>query len=136
MMDISLDDYLMGRDKEYPPTQEMLDDANTLLLRVEALFYELGIEIKKEDLSSGYRPGKYNVAAGGSKNSCHLKCVAIDLGESEKRELTSKMTEDLLKKHDLYMEAPLSTIKVKENGKKVYWLHLQTRATRRRIFFP
>lgn len=126
----------MGREKAYPPTPEMEAGANDLLERVEALFYDLGIELHDSDVSSGYRPDKYNKAAGGSPNSCHLKCVAIDLEETYKRELSSKVTEDLLVKHGLYMEHPDHTMKTKADGSRVWWLHLQTRATRRRIFLP
>lgn len=118
----------MGRDKEYPPSPEMLTGANTLLNKVESLFYDLGIELTDDDLSSGYRPGKYNVEAGGSPTSSHLKCVALDIkdkGQKLAKLLTSRV--DLLEKHGLYMEDPSRT---------KTWVHLQTRPTRKRIFLP
>jgi len=137
---IGLSAYLMGRDKEFPPTPEMLEGANDLLERVDALFYDLRSELNDfdddDDVSSGYRPGRYNTMAGGSLNSSHLKCVAIDLKETEKREISSEITEKLLKKHGLYMEHPSHTSKKNSKGVMVYWCHLQTRATRNRIFIP
>ena len=127
-MSISLEAYLMGRDKEYPPTAEMLSGANTLLLRVEALFYDLGIELTDEDLSSGYRPGKYNKAAGGSPRSAHLHCVALDLKDRTRKFRDAILAAPhLLEKHGLYLEDPKHT---------PTWIHLQTRPTRKRIFIP
>lgn len=140
-MMISLEAYMMGRDKEFPPTAEMKSDANTLLNHVDSFLYDLGIDdLTDDDCSSGYRPGKYNVAAGGSPNSSHLKCVAIDLSKRVRelvlnkfpkwKEIGSedrKKLEKLLDTHGLYMEHPDHTPS---------WMHLQTRITRNRIFIP
>lgn len=130
---ISLEAYLMGRDKEFPPTPEMLAGANDLLERVDAFFYDLGIELNDDDVSSGYRPGRYNTAAGGSLNSCHLKCVALDVKDPRRERLKVLLSrgeeelKKLLAKHGLYME---------HYTKTKTWLHFQTRATRYRIFMP
>lgn len=134
-MMIGYADYMMGRDREYPPTLNQQASANVLLQRVEALLYDLGIEVGEEDLASGYRPGKYNVAAGGSPNSAHTKCQAIDIKETSQREISSRITEALLEKHGLYMEHPDYTVE-KAFGKEAYWVHLQTRPTKKRIFIP
>lgn len=118
----------MGRDSEYPPSPEMLSNANSLLNRVEGLCYDLGIVLKEEDLSSGYRPGKYNKAAGGSARSTHLTCQALDLKDPLKK-ITNKILEapHLLEKWGIYMEDPSYT---------KTWVHLQTRPTKNRIFKP
>lgn len=128
MMGMSLKGYMMDRDTQYPPTPEMLAGANDLLQRVDNLFYDLGIELTDDDISSGYRPGKYNAAAGGSLNSAHLKCVAIDLKDVAKKFLAKILAAPhLLEVHGLYMEDPKYT---------PTWIHLQTRPTRKRIFIP
>jgi hypothetical protein len=132
---LTLSGYLMNRATEYPVSVEMLGNANSLLNRVEALLYDLGIECDDEDIASGYRPGKYNVLAGGSTNSAHKLCLAVDLHETSERQISSRITEALLEKHGLYMESPKSTVKVVD-GKTYYWCHLQTRPTRKRIFIP
>ncbi len=125
---ISLEAYLMGREKEFPPSPDMLLGANSLLQRVESLFYDLGIELTDKDLSSGYRPGHYNTKVGGSPNSAHLHCVAIDLKDPNKN-LANKILANphLLDKHGLYLEDPYYT---------KTWIHLQTRKTRNRVFKP
>lgn len=125
---ISLQAYLMGREAEFPPTPEMLADANSLLQRVESLFYDLGIELTDDDLSSGYRPGRFNVMAGGSANSAHLKCVAIDIKDPNKKFAKAVLQNpQLLDRHGLYLEDPKYC---------PTWLHLQTRKTRNRVFKP
>lgn len=125
---IGLKAYLMGRDTLYPPTPDMLADANMLLLKVEGLFYDLGINLDDDDLSSGYRPGHYNTAAGGSPNSSHLKCMALDIKDVGHKLIKKILAAPhLLEKWDLYMEHP---------SKTPTWLHLQTRPTKKRIFLP
>ena len=78
---ITHDAYMMGRDKEYPTTEQMEIDTSTLLFRVNGLLSEF---LKDNptfnvEVSSGYRPGKYNVAAGGAPQSGHLICRAVDI---------------------------------------------------------
>ena len=137
---ISLKAYLMNRDAEFPPTSEMLAGANDLLERVDSFFHDLGIELEDEDVSSGYRPGRYNKAAGGSPKSSHLNCVALDLKKPIRealidhfpkwKEATSEDRRKLVKlldKHKLYLEHLDSTPS---------WIHLQTRPTKYPIFYP
>ena len=118
-------DYLMDRQKEYPPTKEVLDSAEILLDKVNRLFKELLIVPK---VTSGYRPGKFNSKAGGAKKSAHMTGEAVDLRDTS-NEIKKRITLDHLIKYDLYMEHPAHT-----NG----WVHLQTRKTRsgNRIFKP
>lgn len=128
---IGLPAYFMGRDKEFPPTAEMMADANDLLERVDAFFHEVGIELEDDDVSSGYRPDRYN--AKYSHRSGHLTCVALDVKDLHQlriRKLLAKgepALKSLLAKHGLYMEHYTKTPK---------WIHLQTRPTVNRIFMP
>jgi hypothetical protein len=130
---ISLKAYWMGRDIEFPPTLKMQSNANDLLERVEDFFYDLGIELHDEDVSSGYRPDKYNTAAGGSRNSCHLDGSALDVKDPKGLRLKKLLEKGepalktLLAKHGLYME---------HYSRTKTWLHFQTRATINRIFMP
>lgn len=79
-------------------------------------------------VSSGFRPSAANSNAGGAKKSAHMSGEAIDLVDIDGK-LKVKMSLELLKKYDLYMESGEYT---------KTWLHLQTRPTRsgRRIFIP
>ena len=122
---INLETYLMGRDKMYPLDGVKLGNAIKLLEKVSALFSELN---EVPHLTSGYRPGHWNKAAGGSERSAHLSCEAIDLADTFNK-IKPRITVELLEKHDLYMEDP---------SKTKTWIHLQTRKTRsgRRIFLP
>jgi len=131
---ISLKDYWMGRDKDYPPSVSIQMNASELIARVNDLFDHLNIT--NAVISSGYRPGVFNKNAGGSKMSAHMTGEAIDISDQLGR-ISVKITEKLLEQFNLYMESPLHTIKIKD-GKKVQWLHLQTRKTKsgKRVFIP
>lgn len=117
----------MGRDLEYPlgPIEEanlakLLDKVNVIRARYGKPMY----------VSSGYRPGTYNKAAGGAPNSSHKTCEAVDFRDKD-RELTKWLLQNskILEELDLYMEHPLHTPS---------WVHLQTRPTKSgsRIFKP
>ena len=70
--------YLMGRDKEYPLTPELEKNLTTLMEKVAALEEEMPEDMWLK-VSSGYRPGRYNVAAGGAPKSAHLTAEAVDI---------------------------------------------------------
>jgi len=73
------DDLLMGRDAQYPLSDHL--DANALDLTDAsnafggAYFADTGRQLH---IGNAYRPGHYNVQAGGAKRSAHLYCMAID----------------------------------------------------------
>lgn len=124
---ISTTEYLMGRDKEYPLTQALKENMEKLLHHVNNLSLECPIEFR---VSSGYRPGKYNSAAGGSKFSAHTTCEAVDIVDSQgKIKRFLEANPKLLEACDLYAEAFAST---------PTWLHLTTRRPRsgNRVFIP
>ncbi|MEM4379215.1 MAG: D-Ala-D-Ala carboxypeptidase family metallohydrolase [Thermoplasmatales archaeon] len=73
-------DILMGRDKEYPLTEQMQNNLDKLHKALNKLGAAYG---KLPPVSSGYRPGKYNMAAGGAKNSGHLICKACDFKDGD-----------------------------------------------------
>ena len=124
MINISLKDYLTASGK-YPDrensselTPEKLDNEKKLLVAVNALLAEAGI--LSVSVSSGFRPQAANTAAGGAKNSLHGTCLAIDLLDDKSQSLANKMTPELLRKHDLFMENEAYT-----KGKFTNWVHLQ-----------
>lgn len=124
---ITPEKYLMGRDKEYPLDQVKSRNMHVLLARVNKLLARFG---KDRELRSGYRPGKYNTAAGGSKFSSHLSCEGIDIGDTDD-ELKTWLADhlEILEELDLTMEDPRYTDT---------WVHLQTRRVKsgRRVFIP
>jgi hypothetical protein len=124
---ITVEEYLMGRDRDYPLDVSMARSMANLLVRVNCLLFEMEFSGK---ITSGYRPGTYNIAAGGAPNSSHLKCEAVDI-EDTNLEFAARIKHrtDLLEKYDLYIENP---------DKTKGWVHIQTRrpASGNRIFNP
>lgn len=137
---ISYSEFIMGRDKEFPLTVDLAINAAKTLAAVNYIRGRYGLPLKN---SSGYRPGYYNVKAGGAENSSHLTCEAEDLEDLIKVMVLYEGKEikigefaawcldnlDELKKAGLYMEHPAYT-----NG----WVHLTTRKppSGKRVFIP
>lgn len=124
---ISVQEFLMKRDLEYPLTPELLVHLATTMAAVN---YLRGRYNKPLMVSSGYRPDRYNTQAGGAKNSPHLKCQAVDILDSSGEFADWCMeNEHELAKAGLYMEHPDYT---------VGWVHLQTVRPRSgsRYFIP
>lgn len=124
---IKRDEVLMGRQLEYPLTPELEANLETLLKALNKLRKAYG---KPMVVSSGYRPGKYNVAAGGAKKSNHMTCQACDFkdanGDLDKWCMANL---NVLEECGLYLEHPDAT-----KG----WCHLQTTAPKsgNRVFKP
>lgn len=131
---ITLKEYLMGREKDFPIDQKMAMNAADLLSRVNYLFGRLNL---KAAVSSGYRPSSINKTIGGAKLSTHTVCAGIDLVDPFGKIgiLLSKRT-DLLQEFGLWLENPLYTIKTHQDGTKVHWVHLDIKERKNRIFNP
>jgi hypothetical protein len=119
---ITLEAYLMGRDKQYPAefTQELLLNATIFLEKVNALLWNLGI--KEAAVSSGWRPAVVNSGvANAAKRSLHMTCKAIDIKDDKSQSLANKVLTkpELLKSLDLWLEDPAAT-----RGKNTNWVHL------------
>jgi hypothetical protein len=117
-------EYLKDRDTEYPLPDQFKDNMVKLLNTISQIREKWG---KPIHISSGYRPGRFNKAAGGATNSAHLSCEAVDLVDLDGS--LAKFCEPLLQSLDLYMENPKRT---------PGWVHLQTRRTKsgNRVFQP
>lgn len=130
---ISLQDYLMNRDKLYPDefTDEYSNNAINLLNKVNQLLVELGYTTAI--VTSGWRSKKINELAGGGAHSAHLEAKAIDIEDDSNQTLGNKLKDDLtlLEKYDLYMEDLGHT-----KGSRTNWVHLQIRPASMRIFIP
>jgi hypothetical protein len=120
----------MGRSKEYPPKKEWLDNAKILLERVNKLLNHLNFYAT---VSSGYRPGSYNLRASGAALSGHLTCSAIDLVDGQGLIAKAIMNRpEILEEVNLWMENPSFT--VTKDGKR--WLHLDIKERKNRVFNP
>lgn len=99
--------------KDY--TNEILENAKTLLEKVNAFLQDLGVMSAR--VSSGWRPPSVNASVPGSaKRSLHMTGKAIDIvdtsGELDKlimekeQDLLARGQPSLLKKYDLWLEHP------------------------------
>ena len=131
---ITLKEYLMGRDKDFPLDMQQARNAADLLSRVNYLFGRLNL---KATVSSGYRPSSINKTIGGAKLSTHTVCAGIDLIDPFGKIgiLLTKRT-DLLQEIGLWLENPLYTIKHNQDGSKTHWVHLDIKERKNRIFNP
>lgn len=118
--------YLMSRNIEYPLSKEQEANMALLLSRVNDLIKDLPDVIKPRGITSGYRPGRFNEAAGGAPKSGHLVCKAVDLVDPVNAidDYLDKHPE-LLVKHKLWREDPART-----KG----WCHLDTTARPKHTF--
>ena len=130
---ITLKEYLMGRDKDFPIDIHQARNAADLLIRVNYLFGRLNLHAP---VSSGYRPSAINHQIGGAKMSTHTMCAGIDLLDQYGKIgiLLSKRT-DLLKECGLWLENPDYTKKL-VNGVLVNWVHLDIKERKNIIFNP
>lgn len=128
---LTLNEYLMGRESQYPIDDDMRINALHLLSKVNELleeFYKANPKAKKRIITSGYRPAAINAKIGGAKKSNHMLCLAVDLSDVDCL-LSKWITVDILKKYDLYMENKVKT---------PTWVHLQLPAPKsgNRVFNP
>ena len=122
---ITVKEYLMGRDKNYPLDMLQAYNMADLLVRVNCLFKTLGVSPR---VSSGYRPSAINKTIGGAKMSTHTICKGIDLIDPDKELATLiKANLKLLEEYGLWLENPDFT----KN-----WVHLDTKERKNRIFNP
>lgn len=115
----------MGREVEYPLKGLMEENLAALLVALNKFRAAYGHPMV---VSSGYRPGKYNEAAGGVPNSTHLVCMACDFRDAD-GSLDKFCQENipLLEQCGLYLEHPDHT---------PGWCHLDIRPRNNRIFLP
>lgn len=130
---IKLDDYLAGRDEEFPKeyTLEIHFNARKLLRAVNALLADLDIAYAR--VSSGWRPPAVNkIIPDSAKKSYHTLGRAVDIRDAYTGNLAAVIAAhpELLRKYGLFLEEPSRT---------PGWVHLdngdrQDRASR--VFLP
>ena len=121
----SREDCLQGRDKQYPLTPELEANLVKLLTAINTVVDAYG---KVPIITSFYRPGHWNVAAGGAKASAHLTCQAVDFADPDgKFDAWCVKNIALLKSVGLRLESPKYT---------VGWVHLDLKGTPGHIFIP
>lgn len=124
-MFITRNEILMGREKEFPLTEELEKNLEKLL---KALNQFREIYGKPMQVSSGYRPGKYNKAAGGATKSNHMVCMACDFVDIDSSlDSFCVANQDVLEVCGLYLEHPKWTNT---------WCHLDIFPRKRHIFIP
>ena len=131
-MIITRQQYLKGRDVKFPISDELSNNANKIIARASELLSRAGIE--KAYITSGYRPAPINAAAGGSPNSQHIYCNAIDIFDKDKSfgQWCTSNIESLIE-IGLWMETLATTHAGDEP-----WVHLQSISPKsgNRIFSP
>lgn len=130
---ITIDDYLMGRNRTYASEwlPSVAEKAKILLERVNGLLAELRIPDSEIEVASGWRPPSYNAMIKAAPHSLHCLGMAIDIHD-DGAVIAWRIAEqpELLHKYDLWMESPSHT-----KG----WVHLDmgTRQEREvRVFLP
>lgn len=106
---ISLDDYLMGREEQYPLSIELEDNAVEMVRRLGLLEDAWGSPLI---LTSGYRPNAINsVTPLAVQGDAHSRCQAADLHDAN-QELSKWLLANLniLSTIELWMESPISAI--------------------------
>lgn len=133
---ITLDEYLMGRDKLYPDelTPQLLENARLTIAKVNSFLYiakSKGVLTLTPILTSGWRPQGINSRVkGAAKRSLHLTCQAIDLNDKHGQiDDFAFNNQRVLVDLGLYLEHPDATPN---------WCHLQTKPPRsgNRVFRP
>lgn len=131
---ITVEDYLMGRDKDYNLSQMLLLHANATVDRANNLlaqYYADHPDAAKTHVQSGFRPPEINAKTpGAALHSKHMTCQAVDLADPDG--LLDDWCMDNLDKLELcelWLEHPSAT-----KG----WTHWQIVPPRsgKRVFYP
>jgi hypothetical protein len=131
---ITKEDFMMGRDKTYPPSESALRNAEETIYRVNLLlsfYYQAEPAAERTKVTSGYRPPIINSATpGAAPRSKHMTCEAVDLADPE-GELDDWCMDNAraLEQVGLWQEHPSAT-----KG----WAHLQIVPPKsgKRVFYP
>lgn len=141
MIQITVSDYLMGREKTYGAelTEQMRANAAATVTKANLLLAAMysagiGIEVNPHSgtpVSSGWRPAEINGATvGAAPRSKHMSCQAVDLFDPEgDLDEWCLANPEILERFGLWQEHPSAT-----KG----WCHVQTLPPRsgNRVFYP
>lgn len=120
---LQLSSYL-GRFKDNPElTEDLLKNAKKTIARASELCQRFDPKFNPV-ITSGFRPVSYNKSIGGSQNSKHCFCNAVDIWDPEKKlGLWCLQNIETLKELGLYMESLVTTHS--SDDKTKLWVHLQ-----------
>lgn len=125
---ISLQEYLMGRDKKYTLTPELQSNAEETVDKVNQLLDRFG---ESRKVRSGWRPPEVNQATpNAAPKSKHMTCEACDLDDPEgDLDEWCFANQEILQEIGLWLEHPAST---------KTWTHVQIVPPKsgNRVFFP
>lgn len=128
---VTIEQYWMGRDKQYPNdlTPEVVQNAKELLAKVNLFLKEIGVD--KATVSSGWRPAGLNAGvAGAATKSNHIIGKAIDLRDTDGK-LWEKVAANLhvAQRLGLYFEDKRYT---------PTWTHIQSvpPKSKKRVYIP
>jgi len=133
---ITLDDFWMGRDKQYPLDLNETIRANAAVTISKAnmiltQFKQATGDTSQRKVVSGWRPPRVNAATpNAAPNSKHMTGQAVDISDPDgDLDEWLNTTRSALEAIDLYLEHPSAT-----KG----WCHLQTKAPKsgNRVFYP
>lgn len=128
---ITMEQYWMGRDRDWPPSDQILANVQVLVERVNRLIPHIPAHVMTVWLvSSGYRPAEINARTkGAAKASKHMTGQAVDLSDPGGK-LAGWLLEHTaeLVSAALWMEHPRDT---------PTWCHLQSAPPRsgNRVFY-
>jgi hypothetical protein len=111
-------------------------DAKKVIARASEMLSRIGYT-KKPVITSGWRPVEHNKAIGGSTNSRHCFCQAIDLWDPDEAiGKGSVLNLEAMTEIGLWMESLVKTHESKDpKGKWVHWQIVPPRSGNR-IFLP
>lgn len=112
---ITLPQFLMGRDTKWPLTDAMKVSAPIVVTRANLLLAHFG---QYRKVTSGYRPPAINNATpGAAAHSNHEVCEAVDLEDKDGQlDRFCMANQDLLASIGLWLESPTDTPR---------WTHVQ-----------
>ena len=132
---VTLEKFLMGRDKKYPLTEEQKQNAEDMVRRINSLLALFG---QSRAINSGYRPPEVNASTpGAAKRSKHMECNAGDIEDADGAlDAWCMANLDKLAEIGLWLEHPSATRTPKRFGHG--WCHVQRVPPRsgNRVFYP
>lgn len=101
--------------------EQYLKNANMITARASELLSAFGKDLP---ITSGWRPASYNAQVGGSPNSKHCTCQAVDIWDADKK-LGEWCVANIerLKDVGIWMESLATTHKSDDPKKR--WVHWQ-----------
>lgn len=104
---LTIEQFMMGRDEEYPPSDQLMHNASMMVDAINRLAEEYGSDFI---MTSGYRPNEVNAnICGAVQGDAHSRCSGIDIHDPDGQiSAWCLKHQDILAELDLWMEDPKS----------------------------